>query len=292
MQFDHQFRAMDTDIDVVIVAEEEPVETFDAIGRLFRLQEERFSRFLPESEVTQLNKGERVESPALVEVLRQALVAFEETGGLFNPMVLGALKEAGYGRTFSEIRGGTLAAGPVPDPRVAIAVDGVTCWLRDGEFDPGGIVKGLTVDLAVGLAGRLGYETVLVNAGGDLRGEGPGDGPGGWNLAVAMPGDEGTFAWQGPLVGALATSTTLRRRWTLDDGDEAHHLIDPRSGLPADSPYVQVSCIAAEARVAEVWSKAVLVGGVDGFREAVAAGLEVLAIAENGATSRAGFGEG
>jgi thiamine biosynthesis lipoprotein len=105
-----------------------------------------------------------------------------------------------------------------------------------------------------------------------------------------MPGRD-EFAWQGTVAGALATSTTMLRRWSTDNGEEAHHLIDPRTGLPAVSPYVQVSCMAATTLQAEVWSKAVLVGGVEGLREAVAAGMQVLAIADGGATSRAGFAE-
>jgi thiamine biosynthesis lipoprotein len=59
--------------------------------------------------------------------------------------------------------------------------------------------------------------------------------------------------------GALATSSTLRRRWNTATGP-AHHVIDPRTGRPSDGPAVSVSVIAAEAWWAEALATIVLVG--------------------------------
>jgi thiamine biosynthesis lipoprotein len=58
----------------------------------------------------------------------------------------------------------------------------------------------------------------------------------------------------------VATSTTLRRRWTVD-GQERHHLIDPRTGEPAQTDLNLVTVIAGSAWAAEVLAKAVLIRG-------------------------------
>ena len=90
------------------------------------------------------------------------------------------------------------------------------------------------------------------------------------------------------MTGAIATSTTRKRRWTTASGGLAHHLIDPRTGMPAESPFDQVSCWAAETWRAEVWAKAVLIGGEAAAERAAGAGVPVLAIPPVGDPQRWG----
>src|SRR5690606_38926295 len=93
----------------------------------------------------------------------------------------------------------------------------------------------------------------------------------------AAPGGEGV-SWSGRIEGALATSTTRSRRWRTDDGREAHHLIDPRTGTPAAAGFDQVSVFAPSATEAEIWAKSVVIGGATTRAQAEAAGLAVVAI--------------
>jgi thiamine biosynthesis lipoprotein len=63
-------------------------------------------------------------------------------------------------------------------------------------------------------------------------------------------------------TGAIATSTRLRRAWTRA-GEPVHHLIDPRTGLPAVSGVASVTVLAGEAWRAEVLAKAAFIAGPD-----------------------------
>src|SRR5205085_3899902 len=63
--------------------------------------------------------------------------------------------------------------------------------------------------------------------------------------------------------GALATSGSSRR-WWLRGGEVQHHLIDPRTGLPAESPWEQVTVCGATCRAADVAAKAAFVLGEAG----------------------------
>lgn len=277
MQFTESFRAMNTDVDAIIESRSRPLDAFLTLRLLFEQQEERFSRFRPSSLLSRLNAGEAIEDPLFAEACRLALDAFEFTGGLFNPMVLNALSAAGYGSSFERVRGGEPRRQDVPDPRAALVIEGNCVRLTDDALDLGGIVKGWTVDLGIE-ALRGTYPNLCINAGGDLRCEGAEEGVDGWQLAIAGTDDEEVI-WEGAMRGALATSTTQKRRWVTDSGGEAHHLIDPRTGLPAVSPYAQVSVWAEETWRAECWAKAVLIGGEVARGLAERAGLRVLAVA-------------
>ena len=140
---------MDTDIDVFIESEETPSPAaFVGVRLLFEQQEERLSRFRPTSLLSRLNGGETIDDPWLARAIMMAIDAHELTDGYFNPMVLPALRQAGYDRTFAEIEGGVIAGSRVPDPKKVLRVSGTTVELLAGQLDLGGIVKGWTTDLA------------------------------------------------------------------------------------------------------------------------------------------------
>lgn len=275
------FRAMDTDIDVIIEAEARPVAAFLSVRMLFEMQERRFSRFRPGSLLSRLNRGESIRDRHLERVCRLAIEGHARTGGLFNPMVLTALEGAGYDVTFSGVRGGSPRTMTIPDPADCLVIGGDEVSLRQGALDLGGIVKGWTADLGVELL-RGEYEDVFINAGGDIRVAGAEPGADGWLVAVDSPLAGVPDPWEGALRGAVATSTTLKRRWRTADGGFAHHLIDPGTGMPARSPFAQVTAWAAEAWLAEVWSKAVLIGGESAAEAAVRAGHAIVAIGCDG----------
>jgi thiamine biosynthesis lipoprotein len=115
----------------------------------------------------------------------------------------------------------------------------------------GGIAKGWTSDLAAEAAVREGLPWSLVSAGGDLRiaGEAPPI-----HVRIEDPGSASETAATLRLDrGALASSSTLRRAW----GPDLHHILDPRTGAPTDSPIVQSTVWAptcAEAEVLATWA--------------------------------------
>ena len=88
--------------------------------------------------------------------------------------------------------------------------------------------------------------------------------------------------------GALATSGRDRRRWRRG-GRELHHLIDPRSGAPADGDLLRATVVARDAVCAEVWAKALfLAGRAAAAAEADDRGLPAVLVAADGRTELAG----
>lgn len=239
--------------------------------RLERL-EALWSRFVPTSDLSRLNAaaGRPVEvAPETSALVRLAVEAWSLTGGLFDPSVLDAVEAAGYDRTFEEVR----ARRPIPATATAVpgcgevAVDGDRVRLPLGvRLDPGGLGKGRAADLVATELMERGALGACVNVGGDVRvlGEAP-PGAGLWAVAVEDPGDPARPVTQiGLCGGAVASSSTLRRRWASTHGS-VHHLIDPRTGRSSASDVVAATVVAAEAVWAEIFAKCLVVAGTAGL---------------------------
>ena len=258
-----RFRAMGSDVHLIVVGGPDGLVE-RARNRIDEL-ERRWSRFQPESEISRLNAcaGRALEvSNDTIDLISRAIDAWRITGSTFDPTVLGAVIRAGYTTSFDELPA-TAGAGTsdlvIACTDIEIEGNSVRLPARSG-FDPGGIGKGLAADLTAAEIIEAGASGACINMGGDVRCVGePPDGEG-WTVAVEHPWSSRMIANVGVADGAVATSTTLRRRWTVD-GRERHHLIDPRTGEPADSDLNLVTVIAGSAWAAEVLAKAVLVRG-------------------------------
>jgi thiamine biosynthesis lipoprotein len=255
---------------------------------LFAAWEDELSRFRATSALCRLNDAGRLDCPpeSLVAALRAALEAAADTEGLVDPTMLPALEAAGYDRSFEDVGTAPADAPPVPLATgrwrsIAVSDDAVT--LPPGvRVDLGGVAKGLAVDRALAL---LHGERAMVNAAGDLRVRG-----GGWSAAIAVLPD-GTHAHDATVVldeGALATSGITRRRWTRADGSAGHHLIDPRTGLPAAGPWLAVTTWAPTCVGAEVAAKAALIAGADGPAWLEARGIPARLVGVDGSLTTTG----
>ncbi|MBP7930358.1 MAG: FAD:protein FMN transferase [Acidimicrobiia bacterium] len=296
-----------------------------AVDRLAQL-EDLWSRFLPDSDISRINRAEGAPTRVAAEtigVLQLAVAGWNRSGGLFDPTLGVQMNSAGYdqprnwedweirpadsvgksnsdsnksgpapsGNASPQSGAGLLPPSAVPELDIDSARNTVT--LPAGyQLDLGGIGKGAAADLIVTKLIDQGADGALANIGGDVRVSGlPADG-GSWRLLVAE-----TAVRQEPLAtatlssGGLATSTTRRRRWT-HDGHQVHHLLDPSTGYSTDdqrdTAVVLASVIAHTAAGAEVATKSFLVAGPNAKVEGVRSALLVTA---DGALHRRGEAE-
>ena len=274
-----QFRAMNTDIQL-IAADWQHTDLLIEAEAVFHAVEARFSRFLPSSELSQLNNsgGQEVAvSPQMFALLSQAQAFHRLTAGVFEPAVLPALEAAGYDRSFELVASGTSQGSPASPPRhrgsiADLQLDPGRLAVRMPaglRLDLGGIGKGYAVDEAAGVVWSTG--DFLIDAGGDIYGRGHGPDGLGWLVALVNPLRQGEDLALVRLHNqALATSTVARRRW-LRDGRWQHHLIDPRTEEPVRNNVVSVSIIASSTTEADVFAKVALIMGLDEGRRFVEA---------------------
>jgi FAD:protein FMN transferase len=285
---------MGTDVEVLAVGADAPAMA--ALGVLaadaLEDREARWSRFRPTSELCRLNDAAGapvVVSAGTFSLISRAVDAWRETDGRYDPTVLAALEAAGYDRDFDGVArtGDAVSSAAVPGCG-DVALDDLVRAVRlppGVAMDLGGIGKGAAADevsaelLAAGLTGVTG---VLVNLGGDLRARGEAPAAHGWVVAVDDSLDTGRTGLLALAEGAIATSTKLRRAWTRG-GRSLHHLIDPRTGAPAESGLASVTVVAGQAWRAEVLAKAAFVAGADNGAELVGrAGATGLFVTDDG----------
>jgi len=233
------------------------------------------SRFRPDSEIVALDRaagaGPAEVSPLLAEAIAVALRAARLTDGDVDPTVGAAMNAIGYDRDFALV--------PREGPPVKLTVRTIPGW-RQVEFDEQArllrLPPGVRLDLgatakawaADRAAARIAAATgggVLVSLGGDVAVSGPPP-DGGWRIRVqdisGRPEDPptGPSAVVAIRAGGLATSSTASRRWRRG-GDVLHHILDPRTGLPAAVVWRTVSVAAATCTDANIASTAAIIRG-------------------------------
>jgi thiamine biosynthesis lipoprotein len=264
--------------DILLAAQSGSTSLTNAFKQVQAFIEEsecRFTRFSENSELARLNRNTGSwfqASDDLFEIMVQAYDYYLETDGLFNPAILEALKHAGYNRSMDEIRahGTRLPAAwkgtpQVPDfSQVQMDATNHQIYLPDGmQVDLGGIAKGWIAERAVQILANY-SKACAVSAGGDMVLAGIPDGETAWQVSLEDPRDPGqTLAILNVGPGAVATSSVTKRRW-IQGERERHHLIDPRTGNPAETDWLSATVITPDAAAAEVYAKAFLIAGEGG----------------------------
>jgi thiamine biosynthesis lipoprotein len=255
------------------------------------------SRFRPDSELVALDDARRDPgpvrvSPLLAEAIAVALRAARLTDGDVDPTVADAMAAVGYDRDFPLV--------PPTGPPVKLTVRSIPGWrqvhldeqarlltLPAGvRLDLGATAKAWAADRsAARITGALGCG-VLVGLGGDISvaGEPP---EGGWNVRVQDVTGRPEELAAGPSAvisirgGGLATSSTTARRWRRG-GDMLHHILDPRTGLPAPPNWRTVSVAAATCLEANTASTAAIIRGKEAPTWLIAKGLPARLVDEQG----------
>jgi FAD:protein FMN transferase len=237
----------------VVVGGATPAET-RRVEELFGARDLMFSRFRCDSELSRVNRSNGFVVPVsapFAEMIDVSLAAAARTGGMVDPTLGEAIEAAGYDRDFAQLeRRGPARPGARGRWR-AVWTAGSFLFRPTGlRLDLNGVVKGKTVDDALQL---IAGDESFVSAGGDLATRGA--------LDAAVPGGGAVHV----LAGGLATSGTAKRRW-LRDGVWQHHLVDPRTGRPAESPWLEVTVAAGTCLQADIAAKAAFLLGFDGPR--------------------------
>lgn len=282
------FRAMGTEVEMLVDSGEgrDPSDALRAARDEVVRLEALLSRFSPDSEVSRLNRDrEAVLPPDVLTVLLAGLDARATTAGRFDPTVGAAVAAAGYDR--DRRRGPLDTSAPAGTPRPgghAVAVDPRTGRVRlapGAVLDLGGIAKGYAADRAATILAGAG--PALVSVGGDIAVSGPRTGGRGWPVAV---GDDGPVL--AVAAGGIATSGVDRRRWTRG-GRPMHHVIDPRTGAPAETDLLRVTACGPSALRAEVTATDLLLRGHRGaLRRAATLGIAAVLVTRDGAVTPAG----
>ena len=216
-----------------------------------------------------LPSGEKISiGPALLPLIKKGTVYAELSGNRFNPAIGRLIKLWGFASD-------TLPKGPPPsDAEIQqlltqnpgmkdLVLDGVELQSSNPavRLDFGGFAKGYAVDLTIKHLQDMGITNAIVNAGGDLRAIGRhGDRP--WRVGIRNPRGEGVLASVDTEGDESIFTSGDYERYYEYQGKRYHHIIDPRSGYPAEG-VTSVTVFDTQADRADAAATALFVAGID-----------------------------
>jgi thiamine biosynthesis lipoprotein len=272
-----RFPALGTTVELAVIPAPWQEERVDADLAEVQAQclayHRQLSRFDPDSEISRLNRGTGKWVPvsdSTAEILRLALALYRQSGGMFHPAVGAHLNALGYNRSFELVADNgddPLDNLPAPQP-LASAPYILRQWQEQAwgkvteglQVDLGGIAKGWIVEQGARLLIDKGYSRFVYNAGGDMICQGSMNGRP-WRIGIANPfrPTDNLLVLEVESL-AVATSGTYRRSW-IRQGRRMHHLVDPRTGLPAETDVVSCTVVAKSLVAAEWMAKTVIILG-------------------------------
>ncbi|MFA5003830.1 MAG: FAD:protein FMN transferase [Candidatus Saccharimonadales bacterium] len=232
--------------------------------------EQRFSRFVPNSELSAFNRaaGSRLPiSPEFRDILIAARQLGDESNGLYNPLILPALHRAGYKNSFVEaykddIQEDYSKRSVVPVERLEIG-DTWASIPYGTALDLGGCGKGYLADLLANTVVPSWLQGYWLSFGGDVIGQGLDNTGKPWTVAITSAFNGSTskrvLQTDGRRFAAATSGTTIRRG--NYKGKNWHHIIDPRTLRPSDSDLSMATVFGYSAVRADVLASCAIILG-------------------------------
>ena len=227
-------------------------------------------------------------SPAVLPVIKKAKLLSRQSDYLFNPAIGNIIKLWDFENP--DIK---QMQPPEPDDIKVLLdknmtldnlhIQGVSIRsdVKELAVDLGAIAKGFGVDMAIEQLRNMGINNAIINAGGDLRAIGK-PGKRNWKIGIRHPRNKGTIAsLEIERDESVFTSGDYERYFEYE-GQRYHHILDPRTGYPAQDT-ISVTVIHADAATADAAATALFIAGPDDWhRIARAMGLtQVMLIDKN-----------
>ena len=256
--------AMDTYMRIRIWGDDDLLN--DAVDEIRRL-EGLFSATDEDSEINTLNQNGRAElSQETAEILEQAVALSARTGGTFDPTIYPVVNAWGF--TTGEAHVLTQEELDTLLPLVGtehLKLDGTAALLTEGaKVDLGGIAKGYTAQKCLELLSETGVQTAMLSLGGNVQTLGSKPDGTAWASGLAAPEDPTEAIATLPLTGSMAIVTSGGyQRYFDSDGIRYHHILDPETGMPAETGLASVTILTQDGTTADALSTALFVMGME-----------------------------
>lgn len=232
----------------------------------FRDWEEKLSHFKKGSPISRLNRRGKVRTdPEVLGLIKRSLEVSFLSSGTFD-ITLGPIidiwKKAIKNKRLPKSKEIDNARKLIGWENIYIDENkGLIKFTKRGmKIDLGAIAKGFALDMAVARLRKEGITSALINAGGDIYCLGTKYGRR-WKVGLRHPRRNREITKVYPLSDkAIVTSGDYEQYFTIE-GKRFSHIIDPRTGYPADSGICSVTVIAEEATIADALATAIFVLG-------------------------------
>ena len=285
-----QFFAMDTVMSVTACGKHSETAVAAAVARVNEL-EGLLSRTRTNSEVTALYLAAPDAVPLSEDTLRVLTLAQEwhaKTNGAFDVTIAPVTTAWGFGGS-----GDYQVPTPEKLEKLLPLVDGSSVVLTETaaalpvkgmEIDLGGIAKGYAASQAEEVLRANGIESALLDLGRNITVIGTKPNGRDWRVAVQDPADPDGVVGVLSLHDCSVVTSGGYQRYFEQDGTVYHHIIDPRTGYPANSGLISATVVCADSALADLLSTAVFVLGEDAALDLWRAegGFELILVTDDG----------
>lgn len=222
------------------------------------------------SEIARLNaQGSLTVSDTTLELMTRTLEVSGQTGGALDPTAYSLVRLWGFTTEEYHVPSQAeidAALEAVDADYVQIEGNTVTL-LNEAQIDLGAVVKGYTGALLAEMAEESGVAAALFQLGGNVQvyGHKPDGSP--WRIAIQDPSDASAQAALLTLPTdcetMAAVTSGVYQRYFEEDGVRYHHIMDPSTGAPAGSGLDSVTILCEDGFLADAYSTALLVMGLD-----------------------------
>jgi len=239
-----------------------------AVSGMLSALDEQLAVTGEKSEIAALNAGGHRSvtlSAESAEILSRMLAVSRDTGGVLDPSIYPVVRAWGF----------TTDSYRIPDEAelreilkkvdyTKIALEGNTVTLEPGmQIDLGSVVKGYAGDRAAALLREAGVASAVLNLGGNVRlvGSRPDGAP--FRVGVQDPLDESSYLGIVAAADKSVVTSGGYNRYFEQDGRTYWHIIDPRTGCPADSGVISATVIGDDGLRCDALSTACFILGVE-----------------------------
>ena len=258
------FQSMDTVMQLTVYGDE---STTAAIEERITELDKKLSSTDVNSEIYRLNRdGSATLDELTADALEQSLSCCEASKGALDITVYPVVCEWGFISGDHHIPSQSTLnrlLKSVDYRRVKLSEN--TAELPKGtQIDLGATAKGFAADEARKLLLRDGCESAVLNLGGTVLAHGKKPDGSEWRIGIADPGNSADYMGTVSCADKItATSGSYERYFTGSDGKRYCHIIDPKSGMPADNGVESVTVISDSGVKSDSLSTALFVMGLD-----------------------------
>lgn len=278
----------DTIVTVRIYDEKAGDQHFAAIEDILEDIDAKMNRNLASSEIAKVNAMSGKEpvqvSPETLEVVKTAAAFAELSSGRFDPTIGPLVDLWGIGGDSPKIPSEAElqeAMALVDYREVEIDEEAGTIYLKQQgmSLDLGGIAKGYAADRISAYLSEAGFESAIIDLGGNILAKGIKPNGSLWTIGVQDPDEtRGTTVATIPVEDKTVVSSGVYERYFIQDGVRYHHIFDTQTGYPVDNELLSVTIVTDRSMDADALSTAVFALGLEQGLEFVAMLDEVEAI--------------
>lgn len=286
------FFIFDTVVTIKIYDDRATKENFEELEDLMKDIDYKINRSNEDSEIYAVNANAGIApvkvSQETFDLVKIAVDYAKQTNGLLDPSIgpLVSLWNIGHEGAHVPPAADIAAAQKLIDYRkVELNEDTLEIYLQDKgmDIDLGSYGKGYAADLIYDKLKEQGFNSAIIDLGGNVFAMGSKPGNLEWTVGIQDPDQErGNDIGTVKVIDKTVVTAGIYERFFVENGKFYMHILDPRTGYPADNNISSVTIISDSSTVADTMDTSLLIMGIeDGLKFAEENNTEALFITKD-----------